>query len=83
MNSKVGKDQEPIPYKALLDKNHALQDENHVLKDEMQSLRTRLEEAEELKRAISEGDLDALIIPGPEGELIFTLDSQTVQTASL
>lgn len=35
----------------------------------------RLEEAEELKRAISEGDLDALVVPGPKGELIFTLDS--------
>ncbi len=41
----------------------------------MQSLRARLEEAEELKRAISEGDLDALVLPGSEGELIFTLDS--------
>ena len=68
MSSKVAKDQEPIPYQALLD-------ENHALKDEVQSLRARLAEAEELRRAISEGDLDALVIPGPEGELIFTLDS--------
>ncbi|HWQ18171.1 MAG TPA: PAS domain S-box protein, partial [Methanotrichaceae archaeon] len=45
------------------------------MRDELQSLRTRLAEAEELKRAISEGDLDALVIPGPEGEMIFTLDS--------
>ena len=41
----------------------------------MQSLRTRLEEAEELRRAISEGDLDALVLPGPEGKMVFTLDS--------
>ena len=68
MSSKVAKDQEPISYEALLD-------ENRALKDEMQSLKARLAEAEELRRAISEGDLDALVIPGPEGELIFTLDS--------
>ena len=68
MSSKLAKDREPMSYQALLD-------ENRDLKDELQSLRARLEEAEELKRAISEGDLDALVIPGPEGELIFTLDS--------
>ena len=68
MSSKYTKDQEPIPYQALLD-------ENRALKDEMRSLRIRLEEAEELKRAITEGDLDALVMPGPERELIFTLDS--------
>ena len=68
MSSKLAKDREPISYQALLD-------ENRDLKDELQSLRALLEEAEELKRAISEGDLDALVIPGPEGETIFTLDS--------
>ncbi|MGB9939972.1 PAS domain S-box protein [Methanosarcina sp.] len=68
MSSKLAKGQEPISNKALLD-------ENRALKDEVQSLRARLEEAEELKRAISEGDLDALVIHGPEGELVFTLDS--------
>ena len=45
------------------------------MQDEVQSLKTRLEEAEELRRAISEGDLDALVLPGPEGEMVFTLDS--------
>lgn len=60
MSSKVAKDQEPLPHQTLLDENHALQ-------DEVQSLRARLAEAEELRRAISEGDLDALVIPGPEG----------------
>jgi PAS domain S-box-containing protein len=68
MSSKVAKYQEPLPHQTLLDENHALQ-------DEVQSLRARLAEAEELRRAISEGDLDALVIPGPEGEMIFTLDS--------
>ncbi|MHC1756456.1 MAG: PAS domain S-box protein [Methanosarcina sp.] len=68
MSSKLAKGRGPVSYGALEDKNHALQ-------AEIQDLRARLEEAEELKRAISEGDLDALVIPGPEGELIFTLDS--------
>jgi PAS domain S-box-containing protein len=68
MSSKLAKGRGPVSYEALEDKNHALQ-------AEIQDLRARLEEAEELKRAISEGDLDALVIPGPEGELIFTLDS--------
>ena len=60
--------QEPIPDMALLD-------ENRALKDEVQNLRLRLEEAEELKCAISDGDLDTLVFPGPKGNLIFTLDS--------
>lgn len=50
-------------------------DENHALKDQVQNLRARLEEGEELKRAISEGDQDALVFSGPEGDLIFTLNS--------
>ena len=58
----------PHRIRHLLDKNRALQ-------DEIENLRARLAEAEELRRAISEGDLDALVIPRPEGELIFTLDS--------
>lgn len=66
--SSAEKDQEPVPYKVLLD-------ENYALRDEVESLRASLAEAEELRRAISEGDLDALVIPGPEGKMIFTLDS--------
>lgn len=50
-------------------------DEIRALKDEVQNLKARLGEAEELRRAISEWDLDALVIPGPEGDLVFTLDS--------
>ena len=75
MSSKVGKGQEPIPYQALLDKNHALQDENRALQDEVQNLKARLAESAELRRAIIEGDLDAQVISGAEEELIFTLDS--------
>ena len=53
-----------------------LLDENHALRDEIQSLRARLEEPEELQRAISEGDLDALVMPVSEEDLmIFTLNS--------
>lgn len=65
---KEEKSQEPLSYQALLEKVHSLQ-------KEVYSLRARLEEGEELKRAIAEGDLDALVISGPEGELVFTLDS--------
>ena len=68
MNSKLAEDQESILNQDLLD-------ENHALKDEVQDLRARLAEAEELRRAINEGDLDALVVPGSGGEMIFTLDS--------
>jgi PAS domain S-box-containing protein len=68
MSSRAEKSQEPAPYKALLD-------ENNALRDEVESLKASLVEAEELRRAISEGDLDALVLPGPEGKMIFTLDS--------
>ncbi len=68
MSAKEKKGQEPIQYMTVLD-------ENHALKDQVQNLRARLEEGEELKRAISEGDRDALVFPGPEGDLIFTLNS--------
>ena len=67
MSSKGEKGQEPILYTALLD-------ENNALKNEVQNLRARLEEAEELKRAISEG-VDALVFPGSNGNVTFTLDS--------
>jgi PAS domain S-box-containing protein len=44
-------------------------------KDEIQSLRARLEEPEELQRAIREGDLDALVMPRSETDLlVFILD---------
>jgi PAS domain S-box-containing protein len=68
MSHKRAEGKESISDQAYLDEIQALKDEN-------QSLRERLAESEELQRAISEGDLDALVIPGLEGELIFTLDS--------
>jgi hypothetical protein len=68
MSYKGEKGQEPISYTALLDKNSAL-------KDQVQNMIASLEEAEELKRAIREQDLDALIFQGQEGNLIFTLDN--------
>jgi PAS domain S-box-containing protein len=44
-------------------------------KDEIQSLRARLEEPEELQRAISEGDLDGLVMPvSKEDLMVFTLN---------
>ncbi len=75
MSSEEAKGQEPVPYQALLDENNALQNKNQTLQDEVESLKLRLAEAEELRRAISEGDLDALVLPGPEGKMVFTLDN--------
>jgi PAS domain S-box-containing protein len=68
MSSKGEKGQNPISYTTILD-------ENRALKDEIHNIRLRLEEAEELKRAITEGNLDALVFPGPKGSLTFILDS--------
>jgi PAS domain-containing protein len=65
-----------VDCQALLDENRALKDENQALQDAVQKLRERLEEPEELQRAISEGDLDALVMPVAEEDLmIFTLNS--------
>ncbi len=64
-----------VDCQTLLDENHALKEENSALQDEVQKLRARLEEPEELQRAISEGDLDALVMPGLEREMILTLDN--------
>jgi signal transduction histidine kinase/ActR/RegA family two-component response regulator len=44
------------------------------LLDELKSLRLRLEEAEETLRAISAGEVDALVVDGVDGEQIFTLE---------
>jgi len=40
---------------------------------EMEELQRRLEEAEETLRAIREGEVDALVIDAPQGEVIYTL----------
>src|ERR1044072_7911884 len=42
---------------------------------EMDELQRRLEEAEETLRAIREGEVDALVIDAPQGEVIYTLTS--------
>jgi len=40
---------------------------------EIEELRQRLEEAEETLRAIRHGEIDALVVESPEGEMIYTL----------
>ena len=40
---------------------------------ELDELQRRLEEAEETLRAIREGEVDALVVEAPEGEVIYTL----------
>ncbi len=42
---------------------------------ETDELRRRLEEAEETLRAIRQGEVDALVVDSPEGEVIYTLTS--------
>jgi PAS domain S-box-containing protein len=37
-------------------------------------LRTRLEEAEDTLRAIREGEVDAVVVSGPEGDQVYTLE---------
>ncbi len=41
--------------------------------DDVESLRNRLEEAEETLRAIRNGEVDALVVNGPNGDRVFTL----------
>ncbi len=43
------------------------------LSDENTDLRARLEEAEETLQAIRHGEVDALLVSGPEGDRVFTL----------
>jgi len=43
------------------------------LDSEILELRQRLEEAEDTLRAIREGEVDALVIDAPQGEVIYTL----------
>jgi PAS domain S-box-containing protein len=63
------------PYPVLSVDCQALIDENRSLKEEIQLLRLRLEEPEELQRAIREGDVDALVMPMSAEDLsIFLLD---------
>ncbi|MDI6852253.1 MAG: histidine kinase [Deltaproteobacteria bacterium] len=43
------------------------------LVDELDDLRFRLEEAEDTLRAIRQGEVDALVVSGPDGDRIYTL----------
>ncbi|MFP5274032.1 PAS domain S-box protein [Coleofasciculus sp.] len=45
------------------------------LEQEIQDLRDRLSVAEETLQAIRQGEVDALVVSGPEGDQIFTLQS--------
>lgn len=47
----------------------------HVTEIEIDDLRQRLEEAEETLRAIRSGEVDALVIDGPQGEVVYTVTS--------
>ena len=44
------------------------------LRLEVEGLRTRLEEAEETLRAIRSGEVDALVVSGPQGDRLYTLE---------
>lgn len=46
---------------------------NRQLEAELEALRIRLEEAEETLRAIRNNEVDALVIDGPQGQQVFTL----------
>src|ERR1044071_5064348 len=48
-------------------------DNSTSLNPEVDELQRRLEEAEETLRAIREGEVDALVIDGPQGEVIYTV----------
>jgi len=49
--------------------------DKQAVANEIVDLRQRLEEAEETLRAIRNGEVDALVIDGPQGEVIYTLDT--------
>jgi PAS domain S-box-containing protein len=52
-----------------------LKESSKIGEDEVIELERRLQEAEETLRAIREGEVDALVIDGPQGEVIYTLTS--------
>jgi two-component sensor histidine kinase len=53
----------------------ALEASQRRLLEENASLRMRLDEAEETLRAIRHGEVDALVVSGPGGEQVYTLES--------
>jgi PAS domain S-box-containing protein len=50
-----------------------LRAENRRMGDELAELSARLEEAEEVLRAIRAGEVDALVVSGPHGDQVYTL----------
>ena len=52
-----------------------LRDSSKISDSEVLELERRLEEAEETLRAIRHGEVDALVVEGPTGEMIYTLTS--------
>src|SRR5215217_3145110 len=46
-----------------------------AVNEEVAELQRRLDEAEETLRAIREGEIDALVVGSPNGEVIYTLTS--------
>ena len=52
-----------------------LKEISKISEDEVIELERRLQEAEETLRAIREGEVDALVIDAPQGEVIYTLTS--------
>lgn len=49
--------------------------QNRLIDNEIVELRQRLEEAEETLRAIRSGEVDALVVDSPQGEVIYTLST--------
>ena len=56
---------------------------NRQLKTELEATRSRLQEAEETLRAITNNELDAFVVNGPEGPQVFTLQGAERPTAPL
>ncbi|HEU4873878.1 MAG TPA: ATP-binding protein [Pyrinomonadaceae bacterium] len=52
-----------------------LKESSKIGEDEVIELERRLQEAEETLRAIREGEVDALVVDSPQGEVIYTLTS--------
>ena len=52
-----------------------LKEGSKIGEDEVIELERRLQEAEETLRAIREGEVDALVVDSPQGEVIYTLTS--------
>src|ERR1051325_6224111 len=52
-----------------------LKESTKIGEDEVIELERRLQEAEETLRAIRQGEVDALVLDSPQGEVIYTLTS--------